>query len=138
MNQASSNGNTPLLWAVKMGFLLCTKALLGTPTIDVNASNREGKTALILAAEKGRVAILKQLLSAPGVDIGLVTLDGNTVRGCEGKQSDGRVAADPRKPGERGGADQLHGEHPGQTQSGGGEAPASLSGLRKGYGQFSS
>ena len=84
MNQASSNGNTPLLWAVKMGFLLCTNALLGTPTIDVNASNREGKTALILAAEKGRVAILKQLLSAPGVDIGLVTLDGKTAEEVAG------------------------------------------------------
>lgn len=78
VNRASSNGNTPLLWAVKMGFLLCTKALLGSPTIDVNASNREGKTALILAAEKGRVAILKELLSVPGVDIHLVTLDGKT------------------------------------------------------------
>ena len=61
-----------------MGFLLCTKALLGTPTIDVNASNKEGKTALMLAAEKGRVAILNQLLSAPGVDLDLVSLDGKT------------------------------------------------------------
>ena len=61
-----------------MGFLLCTRALLGTPTIDVNAANKEGKTALMLAAEKGRVAILKELLSAPGVDIGMVTLDGKT------------------------------------------------------------
>ena len=78
MNRASSNGNTPLLWSVKMGFLLCTRALLRTPTIDVNAANKEGKTALILAAEKGRVAILKELLSAPGVDIDMVTLDGKT------------------------------------------------------------
>ena len=61
-----------------MGFLLCTKALLRTPTIDVNACNREGKTALMLAAEKGRVAILKELLSAPGVDIDMVALDGKT------------------------------------------------------------
>ena len=96
MNQASSNGDTPLHWAVKMGFLLCTKTLLRTPTIDVNASNREGKstlmlmmmlmlmsnregkTALMLAAEKGRVAILKELLSSPGVDIDMVTPDGKT------------------------------------------------------------
>ena len=75
-----------------MGFLLCTKTLLRTPTIDVNASNREGKstlmlmmmsnreakTALMLAAEKGRVAILKELLSSPGVDIDMMTADRKT------------------------------------------------------------
>ena len=56
--------------------------------------------------------------------------------GCEGKQSDGRVAAAPRKPRECGGAHQLHGGHPRQAQSGGGQGLASLSGLRRDYGQL--
>ena len=78
VNQSDSEGNSPLHWTVKMGYLLATRALLNAPTIDVNATNEDGKTALMFAAEKGRVAILKELLSAPGLHLDMVTLAGKT------------------------------------------------------------
>jgi ankyrin repeat protein len=69
---------SPLHLAAAGGYLDAVEALLGSPSIDVNARSADGATPLHLAAEAGQAAVAARLCRAAGVDVDAADSHGRT------------------------------------------------------------
>ncbi len=76
VNERSSNGWTPLMWAAKKGNFDILKMLLGSRA-KVNLKSNKGDTALSIAAREGHEDIVSLLLEK-NADFGVVNNDGKT------------------------------------------------------------
>merc|ERR1712154_400210 len=74
--RACEYGSAPLHSAVGFGHIIATKALLGHPSIDVNATDEQGFHALHFAVEDRDPEMVRLLLGAKGIDVTLKNEDG--------------------------------------------------------------
>jgi ankyrin repeat protein len=63
VNVGDNNYRTPLMVAAKKDHLKTVQALLGAPSIDINATDDDGATALYLAALNGNDDVVKALIN---------------------------------------------------------------------------
>ena len=69
VNIADKDGNTPLWWAARLGYVGLVRKLLNTPKIDVNTNNNDGRTALHAAALHGHLPVVRTLLQCPKTEV---------------------------------------------------------------------
>ncbi|KAH6894827.1 ankyrin repeat-containing domain protein [Coprinopsis sp. MPI-PUGE-AT-0042] len=78
-NSGTTNfGEPPLILAARRGHLVCAKALLSLPGIDVNLCNLASQNAFMIAANYGHIEIVQLLAEVPGIDINAVDMFGET------------------------------------------------------------
>ena len=82
INDADSNGNTPLHGAAISGHSFCVRALLGAPGINVNPVNSDGWTPLHYAILHGHTGATAALLCADGIQVNLINEARLTPLGC--------------------------------------------------------
>ena len=82
INDADSNGNTPLHSAAISGHSYCVRALLGAPGINVNPANGDGWTPLHFAVMYGHTGATEVLLCADDIQVNLITEARWTPLGC--------------------------------------------------------
>ena len=82
INDADSNGNTPLHSAAISGHSHCVRALLRAPGINVNPANGDGWTPLHFAVMYGHTGATEVLLCADGIQVNLITEARWTPLGC--------------------------------------------------------
>lgn len=63
----TSNGITPLYWAIEKERIEITKFLIGNPEVDVNKKNKSGNTPLFCAIYKENIEVVKLLLEKNSV-----------------------------------------------------------------------
>ena len=78
VNEQNSDGNTPLIFAVKKGLHRFVKLLLDQPNIDIDQINVDGNTALIFAIENSNLKMVKLLVEA-GADVNQANQIGNNI-----------------------------------------------------------
>jgi ankyrin repeat protein len=78
VNQASSDGITPLQAATKEGNDEIVAALLDAPGINVNLRDSKGRTPLYVAAKGGYDAVVWELLEVPSIDVNIANAEGFT------------------------------------------------------------
>jgi hypothetical protein len=76
VNGRDDKGETPLHWAVRMGYLEVARLLVANKA-DVNAKDKDGETPLHLAAEKG-FKMTAEFLVAKGADVNVKDDKGRT------------------------------------------------------------
>lgn len=82
INDADSNGNTPLHGAAISGHSFCVRALLRAPGINVNPANGAGLTPLHYAVMHCHTGTIEALLRADGIQVNLITEARRTPLGC--------------------------------------------------------
>ncbi len=77
VNQAMTDGATPLHTASQIGHLPVVKMLLAAPHVDVNQAMEDGATPLCYASQTGHLLVVKALLEA-GAEVNQAITDGAT------------------------------------------------------------
>jgi ankyrin repeat protein len=77
-NLKDSNGETPLVYAVKSGRKNVVELLLSAKAVDVNVKNKYGRTALIEALSRDHKEIVQLLLCTGKVDVSVSDWSGWT------------------------------------------------------------
>jgi len=95
VNQAKTNGQTPLYGASYGGHTEVVKALLAAPGIDANqVDGRYGQTPLCGASNRGHTEVVKALLAVPGIDVTRASKNGRTpLSGAGNKEIKGLLQA---------------------------------------------
>jgi ankyrin repeat protein len=78
VNQAASDGTTPLVLAAQEGQLAVVLFLAKELGADINQAKHDGATPLYIAAQKGNTAVVQYLVKECGADVNQTTDDGCT------------------------------------------------------------
>ena len=79
-NIPDQDGDTPIMYSIRVGSSDILKILLKCPRVDPNMKDADGDSPVIKAIREEKVTLARRLIKCPRVDLGVKDANGKSLR----------------------------------------------------------